>query len=168
MWLLVAREPPPDAPYWPGRRLLASVDAAVWPFLWVLVFSHAPKPAGLVGPFVAAVALLFALSRLHRAFCIGVVDHEIADTPPRGVRCIVQTHHAARVLSARSVRNGGPRFAPSIKVRAAPRDRPRAESNRAWELLVGDQAVDRRTPEAGHTHDRRHAQEHRRRGVGTG
>ena len=67
MWLLVAREPPPDAPHWPGRRLLASVDAAVWPLLWVLVFSHAPKPVGLVGPFVAAVALLFALSRLHRA-----------------------------------------------------------------------------------------------------
>ena len=54
MWLLVAREPTPDAPYWPGRRLLAAVDAAVWPLLWVLVFSHAPKPVGLIGPFVAA------------------------------------------------------------------------------------------------------------------
>jgi hypothetical protein len=27
MWLLVAREPRPDAPDWPGRRLLAAVDA---------------------------------------------------------------------------------------------------------------------------------------------
>ena len=70
MWLLVAREPRPDAPYWPGRRMLAAVDAAVWPLLWVLVFSHAPKPVGLVGPFVAAVALLFALGRLHRALWI--------------------------------------------------------------------------------------------------
>ena len=70
MWLLVARESPPDAPYWPGRRLLASVDAAVWPLLWVMVFSHAPKPVGLVGPLVAAVALLFALGRLHRALWI--------------------------------------------------------------------------------------------------
>lgn len=67
MWLLLAREPTPDAPYWPGRRLLAAVDAAFWPLLWVLVFSHAPKPVGIVGPFVAAVALLCALARLRRA-----------------------------------------------------------------------------------------------------
>ena len=67
MWVIVAREPPPDAPYWPGRRLLAAVDAALWPLLWVVMFSHAPKPVGIVGPFVAAVALLCALGRLHRA-----------------------------------------------------------------------------------------------------
>jgi hypothetical protein len=70
MWLVVAREPKPDVPYWPGRRLLAAVDAVVWPLLWVLVFSHAPKPVGLVGPFVAAVALLCALGRLHRALWV--------------------------------------------------------------------------------------------------
>jgi len=70
MWLLVAREPRPDAPCWPGRRLLAAVDAAMWPLLWVLLFSHAPKPVGLVGPIVAAVALLCALGRLHRALWV--------------------------------------------------------------------------------------------------
>ena len=70
MWLVVAREPKPDVPYWPGRRLLAAVDALVWPLLWVLVFSHAPKPVGLVGPFVATVALLCALGRLHRALWV--------------------------------------------------------------------------------------------------
>jgi hypothetical protein len=70
MWLVVKREPKPDAPYWPGRRLLAAVDAAVWPLLWVLVFSHAPKPVGLIGLFVAAVALLCALGRLHRALWV--------------------------------------------------------------------------------------------------
>ncbi len=70
MWLLVAREPRPDALYWPGRRWLAAVDAAMWPLLWVLLFSHAPKPVGLVGPFVAAVALLCALGRLHRALWV--------------------------------------------------------------------------------------------------
>ena len=37
MWLLVAREPRPDAPDWPGRRLLAAVDAVAWPLLWVLL-----------------------------------------------------------------------------------------------------------------------------------
>ncbi len=70
MGLVVAREPKPDVPCWPGRRLLAAVDAVVWPLRWVLVFSHAPKPVGLVGPFVAAVALLCALGRLHRALWV--------------------------------------------------------------------------------------------------
>ena len=70
MRLLLAREPTPDAPYWPGRRLLAAVDAALWPLLWVLVFSHAPKPVGLVVPFVTAVALLCLLGRLHRALWV--------------------------------------------------------------------------------------------------
>ena len=37
MWLLVAREPRPDAPDWPGRRLLAAVDAVIWPLMWVLL-----------------------------------------------------------------------------------------------------------------------------------
>ena len=103
------------------------------------------------------------------ALCIGVVDDEVADTPPRGVRCVDQAHGAIGATGrtiAQSMRDGRPRFAPPIKIRAAPRDRPRAESNRAWELLVGDQAVDRRTPEAGHSHDRGHAQKDRRRGVG--
>jgi hypothetical protein len=67
MWLLVAREPRPDAPYWPGRRWLAAFDAALWPLLWVLLFSHVSAPVGIVGPFVVAVALLCALGRLHRA-----------------------------------------------------------------------------------------------------
>ena len=67
MWLLYARAPTPDAPYWPGRRLLAAADALAWPMLWVIVFSHAPKPVGLVGPFVEAVALLYALVRFHQA-----------------------------------------------------------------------------------------------------
>jgi len=70
MWLLVAREPRPDAPDWPGRRLLAAVDAVVWPLLWVWVFRHAPEPVGLVGPFVTAMAVLLGLGRLHRALWV--------------------------------------------------------------------------------------------------
>lgn len=70
MWLLIAREPAPDAPHWPGRRVLAAVDATAWPLVWVLLFSHAPAPVGLVGPFVAAVALLSGLGRLHRALWV--------------------------------------------------------------------------------------------------
>ena len=67
MWLLVAREPRPDAPDWPGRRLLAAVDAAVWPLMWVLLTQHVPQPVGLIGPFVTALAVLLGLGRLHRA-----------------------------------------------------------------------------------------------------
>ena len=36
----------------------------------MLVFINAPKPVGLVGPFVAAVALLVALGRLHCALWV--------------------------------------------------------------------------------------------------
>jgi hypothetical protein len=67
MWILFARAPSPDAPYWPGRRLLASVDAVGWPRFWVGVFMHAPKPTGIVPPIVTAIALLYGLGRLRLA-----------------------------------------------------------------------------------------------------
>jgi hypothetical protein len=67
MWILIAREPTPDAPYWQGRHLFAAVDAVVWPILWVLLIKHAPEPVGLVGPFASAVAIVCGLGRLHRA-----------------------------------------------------------------------------------------------------
>ena len=70
MWLLVARAPVPDAPHWPGRNLLAAIDATLWPVGWVLLFSHAPAPVGVVGPVVSAVALLLGLGRLHRALWV--------------------------------------------------------------------------------------------------
>ena len=31
MWMLFARAPLPDAPYWRGRRWLAVIDAVAWP-----------------------------------------------------------------------------------------------------------------------------------------
>jgi hypothetical protein len=70
MWLLIVREPQPDARYWTGRRWLAAIDAALWPSIWVVVFRYAPEPVGLIGPFVAAVAALCALGRLHRALWV--------------------------------------------------------------------------------------------------
>ena len=70
MWLLVAREPRPDAPDWPGRRLLAAVDAVAWPLMWVLLIQQLPGPAGLVGPFVTALAVLLGLGRLNRAIWV--------------------------------------------------------------------------------------------------
>ena len=70
MWLLMVREPRPDAPAWPGRRACSSIDAIVWPLLWVLLIKQVPEPVGLVGPFVTAVAALCAVGRLHRALWV--------------------------------------------------------------------------------------------------
>jgi hypothetical protein len=70
MLLVVLRESRPDAPLWPGRRLLAGVDAMAWPLAWVLIVKHAPAPVGIVGPFVIAVSALSAAIRLHRAIWI--------------------------------------------------------------------------------------------------
>jgi hypothetical protein len=56
MWLLVSREPKPDAEVWAGRRWLAAADAVAWPAAWVLA--------------VSAVAVLSAIGRLHRALCV--------------------------------------------------------------------------------------------------
>jgi hypothetical protein len=70
MWLVVVRQPKPDAPYWTGRQLLAAVDAVAWPILWVVVINQAPAPVGVVGPFATAVAVLCGLGRLHRALCV--------------------------------------------------------------------------------------------------
>ena len=70
MWLLVAREPRPDAPEWPGRHMLAAVDAVAWPLMWVLLIQHAPQPVGLICPFIPALAALMGLGRLHRALWV--------------------------------------------------------------------------------------------------
>lgn len=67
MWILIARTPRPDAPYWPGRLLLAAADAIAWPLVAVVGVLQAPSPVGVVGPVVVAVAMLFALGRLQRA-----------------------------------------------------------------------------------------------------
>ena len=68
MWLLYARPPQPDAPYWPGRRWLAVADALGWPVLWLIVLNHAPRPVGIVVPVITAVAVLCAVQRLHQAW----------------------------------------------------------------------------------------------------
>lgn len=67
MWIILPRLAPPDAPYWPGRRLLACADAVLWPLAWgVLAMQIAPR-VGIVGPMVTALAALCAVRRLCRA-----------------------------------------------------------------------------------------------------
>jgi hypothetical protein len=69
MWLVLTRAPLPDAPYWPGRRLLALGDAIAWPAGWIALATHLPQPIGIVGPMVTALAVLCAIGRAHRAVC---------------------------------------------------------------------------------------------------
>ncbi len=70
MWLLIAPQPRPDALNWPGRHLLAAIDAVMWPFIWVMLVRHVPQPVGLIGPFVTVLSVLFCLGRLHRALLV--------------------------------------------------------------------------------------------------
>lgn len=67
MWVLFARAPPPDAPYWPGRRWLAAVDAVVWPAAAWSVLNQVPGPGGLVLAFAMALLVVSAGRRLFTA-----------------------------------------------------------------------------------------------------
>ena len=70
MWYFIVREPRPDAQEWPGRRLLAAIDAVAWPLMWVLLIRSVPGPPGLFGPFITALAIVLGLGRLHQAWFV--------------------------------------------------------------------------------------------------
>ncbi|MCE4558011.1 hypothetical protein [Pelomonas cellulosilytica] len=61
--LILRRERRPDAPYWPGRRLLAAMDAVAWPLACAVLALQIPKAAGLAF-LVTVVAALCAFFRL--------------------------------------------------------------------------------------------------------
>lgn len=67
MWVVIVREPKPDAVEWPGRRVLAAVDAVFWPMAWIWLVHRVPVPTGVVGQAVAGLAGLCVLTRLRRA-----------------------------------------------------------------------------------------------------
>jgi len=70
MWVLFARAPPPDAPYWPGRRWFAAVDAVAWPCAAWSVLSQMPSQGGLVMAFAMALLVVSAARRLFTALLI--------------------------------------------------------------------------------------------------
>ena len=70
MWVLFARAPPPDAPYWPGRRWLAAVDAVVWPAAAWSVLNQMPGPGGLVQALAMALLIVSAARRLFTALLV--------------------------------------------------------------------------------------------------
>jgi hypothetical protein len=67
MWVLYARAPTPNASYWPGRRLLALIDAILWPSLVAVGVGRMPMDPGLIGQVVLALCALSALRRCARA-----------------------------------------------------------------------------------------------------
>ena len=67
MWILFARAPIPNVAYWPGRRLLAALDAMLWPALAVWALSCVANSAGLIRPVVIACAFIVALQRIRTA-----------------------------------------------------------------------------------------------------
>jgi hypothetical protein len=67
MWLLYARAPLPDAPYWPGRRPLALLDALGWPGLIAAMVGSLSMQTGIVGSLTLALCVLFGVRRGVRA-----------------------------------------------------------------------------------------------------
>jgi hypothetical protein len=67
MLVTIARQPLPDAPCWPGRRMLAALDALAWPVAAVWLVVGVPFSTGVFGPVVVAAAGIGALRRLHVA-----------------------------------------------------------------------------------------------------
>lgn len=67
MWILFTPIPRLDAPYWPGRRWLAALDAVAWPGAWVFGVAHVPMSMGIAGMLIIGCAALSAVSRLQQA-----------------------------------------------------------------------------------------------------
>lgn len=67
MWILFARSPIPDVAYWPGRRLLAALDAMLWPALAVWALSAVPHSAALIRPVVISCGLIVGAQRIRTA-----------------------------------------------------------------------------------------------------
>lgn len=67
MWMLFARAPPPDAPYWPGRRWLAAIDAIAWPGTTCFAMQELKESGELVVALVMTLLVASAARRLTRA-----------------------------------------------------------------------------------------------------
>lgn len=86
MWLLFARAPPPDAPYWPGRRWLAAIDAIAWPAIAWFALSQLASSGGLV---VALAMALLIVSAARRVFTALATNHRYRFTTWRWGRVLV-------------------------------------------------------------------------------
>lgn len=86
MWVFVARASPADAPYWPGRRLLAAIDAVAWPGSACWALKSLTDKGGLV---VALVSTLLILSAARRLMTAVSANHRYRFTASRLARVVV-------------------------------------------------------------------------------
>jgi hypothetical protein len=86
MWVLFARSPPPDVPYWPGRRWLAAIDAIAWPGIAWGALSQMGGKGGLV---LALMMALLVMSAVRRLFTALLVNHRYHFTTWRWGRALV-------------------------------------------------------------------------------
>ena len=70
MWVLFARAPEPDQPVWPGRRMLALVDAVAWPVALAMGVAHMPVHTGIVEQVLLALCALAVARRTWRAVLV--------------------------------------------------------------------------------------------------
>lgn len=70
----------------------------------------------------------------------------------------LQIRWIPKMILSESVRCGWACLAPHVKFAAAPGHSARTKANRAGELLLGHEPVDRRSTQTRHLHDGRHAQ----------
>lgn len=68
MALIFVRQTRPDAHIWPGRRMLAVVDAVAWPALWICAIWSLPFHTGVAGQLAMAIAAFVAFSRVLKAW----------------------------------------------------------------------------------------------------
>lgn len=67
MWMILARAPRPNARHWPGRRLLALIDAIIWPAAFAVGVQQLPVQTGVIGQVLLAACLLAAVCGAWRA-----------------------------------------------------------------------------------------------------
>jgi uncharacterized membrane protein HdeD (DUF308 family) len=67
MWIVLARRPAREMPYWVGRRWVAVLDAIAWPVLCVLCWHHFRAATGVVGTLLGATAVFAGLLRIQTA-----------------------------------------------------------------------------------------------------
>jgi uncharacterized membrane protein HdeD (DUF308 family) len=67
MALIFVRAIRPDANVWPGRRLLAALDAVAWPGLWICATLQAPFETGVTGKVIVGLAVVIAGDRSIKA-----------------------------------------------------------------------------------------------------
>lgn len=95
MWLLFTRAPIANAPYWPGRRWLAAVDALVWPVLYWLLLSQIDEAGGL---FIALLKSLLALSAARQLHVALLMNHRYRFRTWRWGWCLARVVAIAALL----------------------------------------------------------------------